>query len=135
MPPSPARPLFPSPRCLELREGEIEGRIQSSTSNASHAPPSDPAPFVTALAEAAHLHPKAWQSESWEKEMQKRERRGETSKCPPHTHWVSLKKLVNASTWEGSGSYRSTPRATMSGFYSIFFFRIPFKIKVSKITK
>lgn len=66
VPPLLHSPL-PTPPCLELREGEIEGRIQSSTSNALHAPRPLTLPL---LSRRWRKHPTAsrgWQREPWEK--------------------------------------------------------------------
>lgn len=91
VPPSPpclhsSTPLFPTPPCLELREGEIVGRIQSSTSNVLHAPHPLTLPL---LSRRWRKHPTAsrgWQREPWEKkqETEGSQRRDETSKRPPH---------------------------------------------------
>lgn len=101
-----SRPFFFGPSCLELREGEIEGCIQSSTSNASHAPPSDPAPFVTVLAEAARCIP-TLAKRTMGKKRRRKEKEGVRHQSVHQSHWVSLKQLVSVTTWEGSGTYRS----------------------------
>lgn len=96
-----SRPLFSSPSCLELREGEIEGCIQSSTSNTLHAPPSDPAPFCHGIGGSSSLHPRAGNASHGKKRWSKK-KEGLKHQSVHQTHWVSSKQLTSAATWEFS---------------------------------
>lgn len=86
-----------------------------------------PYPFCQGVGGNSLAASQHWQSQPWENEMQKKSRRGGTSKCPSCTQ-IFLKKLVNAATWDGN---QKTQQNNSHKFHIL----CCFKIKVAKMTK
>lgn len=85
----------------------MRATFSHQTSNASRAPPSDPAPFCHGVVGSCLMHPNAGKASHG-----KNKRENLTSKCPLHTqssHFKTVfkKQRGNAATWDGSGSYSS----------------------------